>query len=119
MQFPKIFAAAFAVAAGIAIAGALAGSSLFPGTSLERFRPPEDVYSYNPPPTGVPLLGDFVWALAQVIKWMGSAPQTAAALIAAVGVPEPLASILIAVIYISFAAFIIYLVGGRILSPRY
>ena len=116
MRFPRVFALLFSLSAGFALAATIAGTAFFQGTSLERFAPPQEVTQYQPPPLGIPLIGDFLWALGILLRWFGSVPAIASELMAALGVPPLLIAVLSAVIAISFAAYIIYLVSGRVLS---
>lgn len=117
MRFPRIFLALFSISAGFAIAGALgADVALIPG--LEKFKPPPSLqkgYQPSTVPTGV--LGDFVWAVGQAMYWFRETPSIMQQVLAGLGVPPVIASILLSLVGISFAAWLIYMVGGRILNP--
>jgi len=116
MRAGLIFLFLFSLAGGILIANTFSehiGYSL-PGPDLSQFQPPSSIFNYEPTnPAGI--VGDFVWGAAQTIAWMGSLPGLTAQFIGLLGIPEPLASWLNALVWISLAGYIIYLIAGRLI----
>ena len=123
MGMGRVYAAVLSLALAVPIAAALMGPVLVQ-TPLqswaERWRPSVNIteYTYTPSPGLTTFIGDFAWGLARVVQLLGSTPQMAADLLAALGVPQPWAQAIITVVELSLAAYIVYMVSGRILSAR-
>jgi hypothetical protein len=123
MRIGKVFAFVVAVAFGFAMATTLF-STLLPNTPLASWATSyasnakinASDYQYQPAPGITSLFGDFVWGLAKTIQLIGSTPQLVADLLAVVGVPALWAQFIGWAVSLSLAAFIIYMVSGRILS---
>ena len=113
MNAGRVFALLFSISFGLALAGAMMGPWL-QGTPLEEYAPPESATQYQPRPTGG-LVGDFIWAVAQVLMWFGKLPALTSALLSTFGVPYPLNVLIMTAVSASLAAFIIYIVSGRVI----
>jgi len=107
----RVFALLLSISFGLALAGALMGPWL-QGTPLEQFAPPSSVFNYQPS-LSMPLVGDFIWAVTQMIEWFGKLPSLTAALLGTFSVPYPLNVLVLTAVAVTLAAFIIYIVSGR------
>ena len=116
MRFPKIFLGLFSISAGFAIAAALGASGPTPLVpALSKFRPPAMSYQPGTAPSGV--LGDFVWAVGNALAWLQNTPSLLAETLNALGVPPIIATVLLVLAAISFAAWLLYMVSGRVVFP--
>ena len=79
---------------------------------LERFAPPD--VNYQPTWASVPIPGDFVWGFAKIVQWPSSTPSILADVLAQLGVPEPIPTILMSLCAMSFAVYIIYIIANRV-----
>ena len=116
-----VFAVAFAFAASIALsmwAGAISHTPL--QKYAEKYGRTVDTsqYNYQPPAGVIYIIGDFVWGFAKALMLLGSTPAMVAELLAALGMPQAWANAIMFAVTFSFAAFVIYMVAGRILSTR-
>lgn len=116
MRYGRVFLGLFCIAAATVIADSVYNFGLI-GHRVDhtQFLPPGAIFQYQPPPAGLGVFGDFVWGVAQVLSWMARTPLILAEMMALFGVPPIIASIISALVTISFAAYIIYLVAGRVL----
>jgi len=126
MGMAKVYAYAMAAVFAIAMAATMWAPYLH-NTALEQWannyasQASLNVtnYQYQPAPGITTFIGDFIWGLAKSIQLFSSTPQMVADLLAAWGVPDLWARVIVFAVSFGFIAFIIYMVSGRIFTTQY
>jgi hypothetical protein len=125
MGMAKIYAYVMSAVFTIAMAAAM-WSPYLQNTALEQWASNyasqasinTTSYQYQPPAGITTFIGDFVWGFAKTLQLFGSTPQMVADLLAAWGVPDAWARLIVFSVSFSFVAYIIYMVSGRLFTTR-
>ena len=116
MRFSDIFYGTIALIAGFTIAVSIWDFGIDLGVAPPQLSPPSSVFEYQPTTTGLVSLGDYAWAVAQLLVWIANVPTALKTLMYMCGMPEPWPTVLLSLIMVPMAAFIIYIVSGRVIE---
>lgn len=118
MRAPEIFAWLVGFTFAMVLVGGAFGSRL--GFSVtppdySQYMPPSQIYNYTPGNAITNWGTDVVWGINMITMWFENLDEKVGALLGSLWVTDPLLSLLVATVAISFAGFIIYIITSRVI----